>query len=132
MRYHFGVSLCVRFRLTSLVNRPLLSFTAQASKQASPTSPPPCQPCKLESRDMTCFNPCAFYGCPLHGWMWWPTFPIRTMGAARLTSSLNMLQEIGGRGSLYFVLFFLLETTSTIIPVSTHNIVHIHNCVLCE
>ena len=87
---------------------PLLCFPSPP-KQASST-PPPHQPCKVESRDMTCFNPVTWHstviGCPFHGWMdgwmWWPTFHIRTMGAPMLTSSLNMLQEIGGWGSLRF------------------------------
>ena len=115
MRHHFGVSLCVRFQfhttwLTWLLSQPLLSFallsfTAQASILYSSTSPTlqgrvPWHD-MLQSRDMT------FYGHRLSfpwmdGWMWWPTFHIRTMGAPRLTSSLNMLQEIGGWGSLRF------------------------------
>lgn len=74
-------------------------------KQASST-PPLCQPCKLESRDMTCFNPCTLYGHRLSfEWMdgyGGQHFYTRTMGAPRLTSSLNMLQEIGRCGSLRF------------------------------
>ena len=86
-------------------------------KQASST-PPLCQPCKLESRDMTCFNPCTLYGHRL-SFEWMDGYGGRHFIQGRWERLGLHHPSICSKKSVVVVPYvFLFKTTSTTIPVS--------------